>query len=423
MNWKQFYYAAGIGSEYKLVFKKSGLVMENLILISIAENTLFFREPLGSLFQLSEQDEAEIILVKGGYLNEPLQKKVEEIKKKCNRIGGHLSLFKCFAGEIQEAVSILNNTDSDSAHRLADVLSTETAVREHRLKNEDTVTLIKVAEEYLRTSPGVLSVVKFLIYYAANSYSGAMKVMTDQLAPNCDSSVYRMLGLINLYLGKAEAMYLYWMGKYYLQSPERIPEDNECGCDPEWIRYLDTCGNLICYKNLDMIISRLMNMGDDGHRCAYFSLTRLFQRAGFFSLACEAASYFSEIADFSPVGRPANELVRFLSTDEDSYCCFAMKAADAILADGLEDYSNPDVDDRIGYLYDYASGRHYGRILGYDLLTYFFATSNIPDRKRQQFNRNYDFSTYQRQRELAAPVRFKAGERFNQGSYAIEAFY
>ena len=44
MNWKQFYYAAGIGSEYKLVFKKSGLVMENLILISIAENTLFFRE-------------------------------------------------------------------------------------------------------------------------------------------------------------------------------------------------------------------------------------------------------------------------------------------------------------------------------------------------------------------------------------------
>lgn len=423
MNWKQFYYAAGIGSEYKLIFKNSGLIMENLILVSIAENTLFFREPLGSLFQLSEQDEAEIILVKGGYIRDSLQKKVDEIKKKCNRIGGHLSLFKCFASEVKTAISLLNDAKSESAQRLADILSSETIIREHRIRNSDIDELIKTAELYLTNDPSLLYTVKFLVHYAANSYSGAMKVMTDQLTSYCDSSVYRMLGLINLYLGKAEAMYLYWMGKYYLESPENILEDNECGCDPEWIRYLDTCGNLICYKNLDKIINKLMDMGKDGNRCAYFSLTRLFQRAGFFALACEAASSCSEVPDFSPVGRPASELVHFLSTDEDSYCCFAMKAADAILADGLEDYSGTYVDDRIGYLYDFAAGRHYGRILGYDLLTYFFAASNIPDQRRQQFNRNYDFSTYQSQRKLGAPVRFKAGERFNQGSYAIETFY
>lgn len=247
--------------------------------------------------------------------------------------------------------------------------------------------------------------------------------MTDQLVPECDSSVYRILGQVNLYLGKAEAMYLYWMGKYFLQSPERILIGNELGCDPEWIRYLDICGNLICYQNLETIIGKLMELGEEGCRCAYMSLTRLFQRAGFFSLACEAASYFVDSRENKAVGRTANELVRYLRTDEDSYCCYAMKAADTILSDGLEDYSRLNKDDRLGYLYDYAVGRHYGRILGYDLLTYFFAASTIPESRRKQFNRNYDFSSYQKERSLTAPVRFRAGNSFNHGSLAIEAFY
>ncbi len=429
MNCTQLQYFCGIDSPIIVNLTSNTQIKGKMA--SINRNGVKIQTDIGSFRFLRNEEIVNIQLegIKSGF-NSP------EILHEVGRFRGHANLLVnsspmgfqgAFHDFICSAIAKLENNILDTGE-LLEVLHKSDEIKKRNLSFHTAKKYVMITKKYLFEDKDLCRCICFLLWYGARCNSEAMAVLTSDLVADEEKrtdELYYQLGLANQLIGKADAMTIYWLNRYYKDDPKRALAENELCCNAVWLAYLDMCSDLLYYEGLAEILMQLAHNGsEESYRCAYSSLYRLFSRSCHHTLSREAVAALMPDNCFNRLTRSVEELTIYLKSDKDGYCFFAAEATEMILRqnnkEGIIYYTNGNEEYRCGYLYDYTSTRHHGYILGYDLMTYFLPSTAISEKRKREIKKGFDLSQYNGERVLMEPFVFHAESSFRRGgSYTI----
>lgn len=424
MNLVQMQYLCGIGLHISVQLMSGNTV--DGILTAVRQDAIEVQTDTGATRALADE---EIMDIKTGGLKKRFD--TEEIRREAKRLKSLINQmvnpspmkFNAIYGEtLEQAAQALPSLGE--AGELLDVLMQSSAIKDRILDAGTAGRCVQTASAVLEGD--IRRSVQFLLWYGAGCFSEAMAVLTGELKgdgqPRSDT-LYRQLGCASQLIGMSDAMTVYWLGKYYRERPSCALADNELCSDPLWLAYLDLCDDLLCFEGIDSVLDALVQLGDEGYRCACCSLYRLFSRGGRFDLAREAVAGMAPECNLGGLVRSVQELTIYLKSDTDGHCFFAAEAAELIQrqsqGQGVVRYSD-ESDCRGGYLYDFAGSRHSGWLLGYDLIPYFFPTSAISSKRLAEIKKGFDLSKYDGNRTLVDPFAFYAEPSFRRAGFMVK---
>lgn len=421
MKIDRYRYRCGLGEPVTLQMK-NGQTLQG-VLLGVDEKEIAFKTALGARDSRSLQEVLEIDWPLAEFNEPELRKAARELPKAANLLADQAgaSPLRYFAADSLLAQQRLEASGAPEALALARLLRDETTIRERYNSQAAARQAVQTAQRYLGDLPEVCRSVCFLCYYSASMYGACMALYTRDLAGEPNAELFRSLGMVNLFLGSAEGVALYWMNRYYSACPQAALAENELACSPVWLYYLRVCVRLVHCNELPALLQKIAQLGPAGQRCAYSSLVYLFHNRGAADGAAEAAAAL--LGQDEGKARSVEELSRLLRWDEDGYCVFAAKAVEAVLQRGVQTtYPDEDLDKtRMGYLYDYTEGQRYGRLLGYDLLTYFVPASEILPASLKEIKRSFNRSLHPEGRELLSPRRFTCQVGVRAASYSAKS--
>lgn len=426
MNYIQMQYLCGIDSNISINLINGNTVKGTLA--SIYQDGVKVLTDIGSLRDIKNEEITDI-------RSFDMEKKfyTPEITQEAQRSQGiantlvnqnPMKFYQAFKETISCALDTLKPLASPEAKELANILHTPDEIKRQCLTVSDIKEYIELTEQIFSRNRDLCRCIQFLLWYGAGCTYKAMTVLTADLMQNDTGNsdeLYKQLGIANHMMGKIDAMTLYWLGKYYQKNPEHALSGNELCCSGLWIAYLDLSCDMLYFERIPEILIHLaQNGGEAGKRCAYFSLYRLFSRGGSHALSRESIAALLPECGMSKLARSVPELTVYLKSDMDGHCFFAAEAADAIVRTGITHYADTAKDFCCGYLYDYTATKHHGRILGFDLVTYFLPSSVVPAGRKKEIKKGFNLSQYNGNRTLMEPVVFHAEVSFRRGnSYTV----
>lgn len=410
----------GLGEPVTLRMKNGGTLQGTLL--GVNEKEIAFKTALGARDSRSLQEIEEIDWPLADFSSPELRRAARELCRAANLLADQADVtpLRCFAADSLQAQQRLEAAGAPEALELARLLQDETALRERYNSQAVALQAVQAAQTYLADMPEVCRSVCFLCYYSASMYGACMELYTRDLAGEPDAALFRALGLASLFLGSAEAVALYWLNRFYSACPQAALAENELACDPLWLYCLRVCVRLVHCNELPALLQKIALLGPEGQRCAYSSLVYLFHSRGAAACAAEAAAALLQQDEGR--ARSVGELACLFRRDEDGYCVFAAKAVEAVLQRGVQTvYSDQELNQtRMGYLYDYTEGQRYGRLLGYDLLTYFVPASEILPSSLREIKRSFNRSLHPEGRELLSPRRFTCQISVRAAAYSAK---
>ncbi len=426
MNCKQMQYHCGIGSSITINLSSGNQIKGTLVFVS--QDGIKIQTEIGAVRYLKNEEIMDIQSEGFDHLfsSPEIREKVRQLHGKANELvnSGLLSLSGILKRSADIAEEELKKYQEPQTNALIKILQETDEIKKRLLSKETVQAGIETAQKYLNKKEDLCRWIRFLLWYGADCSGEAMDMLTSELTLDGQvrtDQLYCQLGVANQLIGKADAMTIYWLGKYFKEQPERALEDNELCCSALWLTYLDMCTDLLYFEGIANILIHLsQNISDESYCCACCSLFRLFSRSGRHSLAREAAACLIKDSSFTQYTRTVKELTIYLNSDKDCHCFFAAKAADLILeenrGEGIRYYSDETGISRAGYLYNFTATKHYGNILGYDLMTYFLPSAAISDKRRKEIKKGFDLSQYHGNRTLMAPFVFQAEKSFRRGN-------
>jgi len=430
MNCTQMQFHCGIGSSITIDLCSGNQIKGTLV--SVSQHGIEIQTEIGAARLLKNEEIMDIQSEGIAHLftSPEIQKKVRQFHGKANELvnSGLLSLPGILKRSVSSAVEELTKYHETETNELIKILQETDEIKKKLLSRQIVQGCIHTVKKYLSKNQDLCRWICFLLWYGADCSAEAMAILTGDLTLNGEFRTDQLnchLGDANQLIGKMDAMTVYWLGKYFKEQPEQALEDNELCCSTLWLTYLDMCSDLLYFEGIaNILITLSQSMSDESYCCACCSLFRLFSRSGRHSLAREAAACLIKDSNFAQYTRTVKELTVYLNSDKDCHCFFAAKAADMILQDnkekGIRQYIGDADITRCGYLYNFTSTKHFGHILGYDLMTYFLPSSSISEKRRKEIKKGFDLSQYHGNRTLMAQFVFLAEKSFRRGnSYVV----
>lgn len=356
------------------------------------------------------------------------QNVVDWINKQANRLVDiYNSVFQSYCvPAMKEAANRLREGTAEEKELAQNLLFIDQFKHQYVVAGE-AERLCQIAECSLADDPELSRWICFLLWYGAGSPGKSMGVLTGALMPEDGEQaqgLYRQLALANRMIGRADAMSRFWLSRYFLNNPQDAIAQNSICCSELWIAYLDLSVSFDFFQNIPEILEAIRQLGTDtSKRCLANSLARLFSQMGRLSFAREAAAQLERGS-----GMEYRDLTYYLRSDEDGYCYFAAQAAEKILRECREQknkvicYDGDSSVLRTGYLYNFTSGRRFGHLLGYDLLTYFMPALVLDDNKtrEKEIRESFNLSRYVNRRSLMHALNFRAENTNRRGpSYTV----